>query len=28
VVHQDQVEQAVQALHAAFGLAAGPALVD
>jgi aspartate kinase len=28
VVHQDQVEQAAQALHAAFGLAAGPALVD
>jgi aspartate kinase len=28
VVRQDQVEQAVQALHAAFGLDAGPALVD
>jgi aspartate kinase len=28
VVRQDQVEQAVQALHAAFDLASGPALVD
>jgi aspartate kinase len=28
VVRQDQVEPAVQALHAAFGLDAGPALVD
>ena len=28
VVAESQVEQAAQALHAAFGLAAGPALVD
>ena len=28
VVDQSQVEQATQALHAAFGLAKGPALVD
>jgi aspartate kinase len=28
VVREEQVEQAVQTLHAAFGLAAGPAFVD